>query len=67
MASSPQLFLIVPLETEPDQIPENARLVCADSIEILTQAQQLTDLASQVVRHKVSLTAFRQFVRSLTE
>ncbi len=41
--SSTRLFLVQPLDAEPQQVPENAYVVRADDMETLVRAQEIKD------------------------
>jgi hypothetical protein len=64
-SSSPRLFLVVPLEAEPDQLPENAHIVRADSIETLIRAQEIKDKISDFLSNRrTHIGMLRELLRS---
>ncbi len=64
MSKPRRRFLVTPLDAEPPQVPENARVVSADDIETLVKAQNIKEVAEQLVSRTISFGDFKRLLRS---
>ncbi len=61
--SSTRLFLVQPLDAEPLQVPENAHVVRADSLETLVQAQAVKEASLDLLNGNRVYAKLRQLLR----
>ncbi len=61
--SSTRLFLVQPLDAEPLQVPENAHVVRADSLETLLEAQSVKETVLEFISGNLSFRKVKQLLR----
>jgi len=61
--SSTRLFLVQPLDAEPTQVPQNAHIVRADSLETLLEAQSVKETVLEFISGNLSFRKVKQLLR----